>query len=287
MIPPKFDYYAPSSLQEAMELVSTHQESGKIIAGGHSLIPLLKLRLTEPETLIDLRRIDGLDRISESNGAIEIGSLVTHSEVVYSELISSRLPLLAAAASVIGDPQVRNVGTVGGNLAHADPASDLPAAMISLNATIELQSIRGRRSVAIDDFFVDLLTTSMEPDEILTSITIPVPNAKTGWSYAKLPNPASHYAIVGVAALISVDGGKCVSASVGITGLGSTPGRAAEVESALVGRDLSEDVIAAASQTAPAGFDVLEDIHASTEYREHVVKVHARRAVAEAWSRAS
>ena len=287
MIPPKFDYYAPSSLQEAMELVSTHQESGKIIAGGHSLIPLLKLRLTEPETLIDLRRIDGLDRISESNGAIEIGSLVTHSEVVYSELISSRLPLLAAAASVIGDPQVRNVGTVGGNLAHADPASDLPAAMISLNATIELQSVRGRRSVAIDDFFVDLLTTSMEPDEILTSITIPVPNAKTGWSYAKLPNPASHYAIVGVAALISVDGGKCVSASVGITGLGSTPGRAAEVESALVGRDLSEDVIAAASQTAPAGFDVLEDIHASTEYREHVVKVHASRAVAEAWSRAS
>ena len=287
MIPPKFDYYAPNSLQEAMELVSTHQESGKIIAGGHSLIPLLKLRLTEPETLIDLRRIDGLDRISESNGAIEIGSLVTHSEVVYSELISSRLPLLAAAASVIGDPQVRNVGTVGGNLAHADPASDLPAAMISLNATIELQSVRGRRSVAIDDFFVDLLTTSMEPDEILTSITIPVPNAKTGWSYAKLPNPASHYAIVGVAALISVDGGKCASASVGVTGLGSTPGRAAEVESALVGRDLSEDVIAAASQTAPAGFDVLEDIHASTEYREHVVKVHARRAVVEAWSRAS
>ena len=135
--------------------------------------------------------------------------------------------------------------------------------------------------MAIDDFFVDLLTTSMEPDEILTSITIPVPNAKTGWSYAKLPNPASHYAIVGVAALISVDGGKCASASVGITGLGSTPGRAAEVESALVGRDLSEDVIAAASQTAPAGFDVLEDIHASTEYREHVVKVTP----AELWRR--
>ena len=144
MIPPKFDYYAPESLQDALELISTHKDDGKILAGGHSLIPLLKLRLSEPEALIDLRRIDGLDQISESDGVVEIGPRVTHSELVHSDVISSRLPLLAAAASVIGDPQVRNVGTVGGNLAHADPASDLPAAMVCLNATVELAERRGQ-----------------------------------------------------------------------------------------------------------------------------------------------
>lgn len=287
MIPPKFNYYAPDSLQDALALISEHQEDGKILSGGHSLIPLLKLRLSEPEVLIDIGRIDGLDQISESNGVIEIGSRVTHSELVHSDVISSRLPLLAAAASVIGDPQVRNVGTVGGNLAHADPASDLPAAMVSLNATIELQSAGGSRSVAIDDFFVDLLTTAVEPDEILTGIRIPVPDVGAGWSYAKLPNPASHYAIVGIAALISVDGGTCTSASVGVTGLGAAPGRASGVESALVGSELSDEVIAEATQDAASGFDVLEDIHASTEYREHAARVYARRAIAEAWSRAA
>ena len=287
MIPPKFDYYAPDSLQDALALISEHQEDGKILSGGHSLIPILKLRLSEPEVLIDIGRIDGLDQISESNGVIEIGPRVTHSELVHSDVISGRLPLLAAAASVIGDPQVRNVGTVGGNLAHADPASDLPAAMVCLNATMELQSAGGSRSVAIDDFFVDLLTTAVEPDEILTGIKIPVPDAGAGWSYAKLPNPASHYAIVGIAALISVDGGTCTSASVGVTGLGAAPGRASGVESALVGSELSDDAIAAAAQDAASGFDVLEDIHASTEYREHAARVYARRAIAEAWSRAA
>ena len=237
--------------------------------------------------LIDIGRIDGLDQISESNGVIEIGPRVTHSELVHSDVISSRLPLLAAAASVIGDPQVRNVGTVGGNLAHADPASDLPAAMVCLNATMEIQSAGGSRSVAIDDFFVDLLTTAVEPDEILTGIKIPVPDAGAGWSYAKLPNPASHYAIVGIAALISVDGGTCTSASIGVTGLGAAPGRASGVESALVGSELSDAVIAEAAQDAASGFDVLEDIHASTEYREHAARVYARRAIAEAWSRAA
>ena len=287
MIPPKFDYYAPDSLQDALELISEHQEDGKILSGGHSLIPLLKLRLSEPEVLIDIGRIDGLDQISESNGVVEIGPRVTHSELVHSDVISGRLPLLAAAASVIGDPQVRNVGTVGGNIAHADPASDLPAAMVCLNATIELQSAGGSRSVAIDDFFLDLLTTAVEPDEILTGIRIRVPDAGAGWSYSKLPNPASHYAIVGVAALISVDGGTCTSASVGVTGLGAAPGRAAGVESALVGSEMSDEVIAEAAQDAASGFDVLEDIHASTEYREHAARVYARRAIAEAWSRAA
>ncbi|MCY3801306.1 MAG: xanthine dehydrogenase family protein subunit M [Chloroflexi bacterium] len=287
MIPPKFSYYAPDSLQDALALISEHQEDGKILSGGHSLIPILKLRLSEPEVLIDIGRIDGLDQISESNGVVEIGPRVTHSELVHSDVISGRLPLLAAAASVIGDPQVRNVGTVGGNLAHADPASDLPAAMVCLNATIELQSAGGSRSVAIDDFFVDLLTTEVQPDEILTGIKIPVPDAGAGWSYAKLPNPASHYAIVGIAALISVDGGTCTSASVGVTGLGAAPGRASGVESALVGSELSDDAIAAAAQDAASGFDVLEDIHASTEYREHAARVYARRAIAEAWSRAA
>ncbi|MCY4108577.1 MAG: xanthine dehydrogenase family protein subunit M [Chloroflexi bacterium] len=286
-MPPKFNYYAPDSLQDALALISKHQDDGKILSGGHSLIPLLKLRLSEPEVLIDIGRIDGLDQISESNGVIEIGPRVTHSELVHSDVISSRLPLLAAAASVIGDPQVRNVGTVGGNLAHADPASDLPAAMVCLNATMELQSAGGSRSVAIDDFFVDLLTTAVESDEILTGIRIPVPDAGAGWSYAKLPNPASHYAIVGIAALISVDGGTCTSASVGVTGLGAAPGRASGVESALVGSELSDEVIAEAAQDAASGFDVLEDIHASTEYREHAARVYARRAIAEAWSRAA
>ncbi len=286
MIPAKFEYLAPESVEEVIKFLQDRGDNAQILSGGHSLIPLMKLRLAEAETLIDIRRLAGLDGIDESNGIIKLGARVTHSEIEHSDLIRDRLPLLAQTASVIGDPQVRNRGTVGGNLAHADPASDLPAAVIALKAQIELVGPDGSRTVAADEFFVDLLTTALEPNEVLTSISFPVPAAGSGWSYRKLAHPASHYAVVGVAVVLSVEDGRCVSASIGITGLGSKAARALGVESALLRGELSDEAIGSAAALAPDGFDPLEDIQASAEYRIEMARVYTRRAIVEAVTRA-
>jgi len=281
MYPPKFDYYRASSVDEALSLMQQHS-GAKLLAGGHSLLPTLKLRLADPGTLIDIGRIDSLNGISRNGSNVRIGALTTHATVA----ASSDLPAaLTEAAEWIGDPQVRNRGTVGGNIAHADPASDLPTVFTALGATITVQGPNGTRTVAADEFFIDLFYTALGDDEIVTAIDVPVDGA--GTAYAKLFNPASRYAIVGVAAKLAVDNGTCSSAQVALGGLTTSARRAAAVEAALTGQPLNADTIAAAAQEVTNDLnDVMGDIHASEEYRRAMAPVYVTRAVTKAAERA-
>lgn len=281
MYPPKFDYYRANSVDEAFALMGQLGDA-KLLAGGHSLIPALKLRLAAPSALIDIGRIGELKGITRNGDSATIGALTTHAMVA----ASSDLPTaLTEAASWIGDPQVRNRGTVGGNIAHADPASDLPTVLTALGATMNMRGLNGARSVSADDFFIDLFMTALGEDEILTSIDIPVDSA--GTAYAKLFNPASRYAIVGVAAKVTVSGGQCTSARVALGGLTPAAVRAPSVEAALVGKALTaENIAAAASQVGSDLNDVMGDIHASEEYRRAMAPVYVERAVSKAAERA-
>ncbi len=282
----KFDYHAPSSVEEALDLLNNNDDA-KILAGGHSLIPMMKTGLAAPETLIDLGKAEGLSYINESNGGLAIGAMTTYRELAGSDVVAANAAVLGEAAASVADPQVRNMGTIGGSLAHADPAGDLPAVAIALNAQIVAASSGGERTIAADDFFIDLFTTALEPDEIIAEIQIPALGSNTGAAYAKMANKASHYAIVGVAAAISVDvGGHCTSARIGITGAGPSASRAAESESRLVGSSLDNAAIFSAAGHAADGIELNEDIHASAEYREHLTKVFALRAIRSAVERA-
>lgn len=280
MYPPKFDYHRAGSLEEAFSLMG--QTGGKVLAGGHSLIPTLKLRLADPGSLIDIGRISGLEGVSSSGGTISIGALTTHATVA----ASSELPdALTEAASWIGDPQVRNRGTVGGNIAHADPASDLPTVFMALGATINVQGPNGSRSISADDFFVDLFATDLRDDELVVSIDIPQDGAAT--AYAKLFNPASRYAIVGAAVKISVSGSSITTARVAVGGLTPKAVRATSVENALTGESVSDASIKnAAAQIANDLDEVMGDIHASEEYRRAMAPVYVERALAKAIERA-
>lgn len=288
MVTAAFDYQAPSSVEEALELLS-NSDDAKILAGGHSLIPMMKLRLAEPGALIDLGRIEGLSYVNETgDGGLAIGPMTSYYDLVTSDAVASRAPLIAEAAAQVADPQVRNMGTIGGSLSHADPAGDLPAVAIALNAQLVLTSSSGSRTVSADDFFIDLFTTALGPDEILTEIQIPAAPASSGSAYAKMANKASHYAIVGAAVVIATDGdGNCVSASVGITGAGPSASRASESESRLVGSSLDDAAVFSAAGHAADGIELNEDVHASAEYREHLTKVYALRAIRTAIERAS
>lgn len=283
MYPPKFDYYRASSLEEALSLKKEHPES-KFLAGGHSLIPVLKLRLADPGTLIDIGRISQLKGISSSHGSIQIGALTTHSMV----LAHKELPhLLPEAAGWIGDPMVRNRGTVGGNIAHADPASDLPTVFLALGATIHVAGPGGKRAIPAGQFFTGLFETALGEDELVTAIEIPAKKAGTGSAYAKLFNPASRYAMVGAAAVLTIAGGKCTAASIAIGGLTPKATKATAVESALVGQTLTDELIhqAAAAVVQDLGDDVMGDIHASAEYRQKMAPVFVARAIKHASQR--
>ena len=287
MHPASFGYEAPGSLEEAFGLLRQHGEDAKLLAGGHSLLPAMKLRLTQPEVLIDLSRVPGLNGIRQDGDALVIGALTTHTEVATSETVRNLLPGLADTASVIGDLQVRNRGTMGGSVVHADPGADLPVTLTALNASFVLTSAEGERTVAADDFFVDFFTTALEPDEILTSIRIPLPAAPARTSYAKLPHPASGYVVVSAAAALTVDGsGACTGARVVLGGVGGTPHRATGTEGALEGRALTPEVIAAAAEQAADGIDPHADSYADEEYKCHMAAVYARRAIEAAAARA-
>jgi carbon-monoxide dehydrogenase medium subunit len=283
MIPTKFEYQRASSLDEAIQLIGQSNGEGKFLAGGHSLIPLMKLRLSEPGVLVDIARIPGLSGIREKDGKIEIGATTTHHDVETSELLRSRCPMIAEAAGEIGDPQVRNRGTIGGSIAHADPAADMPAVMIALDAEIHLKGPGGWRAVKAPAFFQDLFTVDMAPDEIIAGVQfVPVMKA----AYAKLHQRASHYAVVGVAAALEVDGNTCRSARVGLTGATTHAIRLPAVEEALVGKQLTADNIGAAAARAAEGLeDVNDDIHASAGYRKAMVQVFTRRALERAAAR--
>ena len=286
----KFDYHAPSSVEEALDLLN-NTDDAKILAGGHSLIPMMKTGLAVPGTLIDLGKVEGLRYINESDGGLAIGAMTTYRELATSGVVAANAAVLGEAAASVADPQVRNMGTIGGSLAHADPAGDLPAVAVALNASIVAISgsdARITRSISADDFFIDLFTTDLEPDEIIAEIQIPALGGNTGAAYAKMANKASHYAIVGVAAAVSVDvGGHCTSARIGITGAGPSASRATESESRLVGSSLDDAAIFSAAGHAADGIELNEDIHASAEYREHLTKVFALRAIRSAVERAT
>lgn len=281
-----FAYHAPATVAEALDLLAAHGDSAKLLAGGHSLVPIMKLRLAEPEVLIDLARVGGLSGIDEANGSLVIGPMTTYYRLMTSDLVNARAPVLAEAAGLVADVQVRNKGTIGGSVAHADPAGDLPGVMVALGAEFEATSSGGTRTIGADDMFVDLLTTALRPDEILTSIRVPVIPAGTGAAYEKIANKASRYAIVGVCAVVTVEGGKCTGARIGVTGTGPTAVRASATEAALTGASLDTDSIRAAASVAADGIDALSDVHASDEYRIHLTKVAAERAITNAVERA-
>jgi aerobic carbon-monoxide dehydrogenase medium subunit len=284
MIPAAFEYVRATSLDDAVAKLKAAGSGAKLIAGGHSLVPLMKLRLSEPSVLIDVGRIPDLAGIRERDGKIVIGAATVHSEVAASSLLQERCPVVAEAAGMIGDPQVRNRGTVGGSVAHADPSADMPAVLVALNAEIHVKGPGGWRVVMAPDFFEDLFTVNMAPDEIIASVQFtPVRTS----AYAKLVQRASHYAIVGVAAVLEVNGGTIVSARIGVTGATSHARRLTGVERALANRPLSKDTIAAAAEMAAEGLEgINSDIHASVDYRRAMVPVFTRRALEGARARA-
>ena len=287
MFPASFGYVAARSVEEALELLVKHGDDGKLLAGGHSLIPAMKLRLQSPRTLIDLGTVPGLRGIKVDGNQLVIGALTVHADVAGSELVRKHLPGLSDAASVIGDMQVRNRGTIGGSVAHADPAADFPVILTTLNASFVAQSPSASRTIAVDDFFTDFYTTALNPNEILTEIRVPIPAPGTASAYAKLPHPASGYVVVSAGALIARQAsGTCAAARVAIGGLSSGPIRAIATEMELQGKPLTPQMIAAAAAKADEESDPVEDSYASADYKRHVASVYARRAIEAALERA-
>ena len=287
MFPASFDYVAAHSVEEALQLLTKHGEDAKLLAGGHSLIPAMKLRLSSPRTLIDLGTVSGLRGVRVDGNVLAIGALTVHADVASSELVQKHLPGLVDAASVIGDMQVRNRGTVGGSIAHADPGADFPVIFTALDASFVLQSISGSRTVAADNFFIDFYTTAMKPDEVLTEIRVPLPASGSGTAYAKLPHPASGYVVVSAGVLITRQAsGSCSLARVVLGGLGSGPMRAAVTEAELQGKALTPEVIASAAAMAAQSTDPIDDTYASADYKRQVATVYARRAIEAALKRA-
>jgi aerobic carbon-monoxide dehydrogenase medium subunit len=286
MYPAAFEYHTPGSVQEALGLLGKLDDA-KILAGGHSLVPMMKLRLAQPKHLIDLRKVPGLNTIKEDGAMIAIGAMTTHWEVESSKLLQAKCAVVSDTAKIIGDPAVRNKGTIGGSLAHADPAADMPATVIALGAEFVCQGSKGKRTVKVDDWFQGLMATALGEDELLVEIRVPALAAGTGSAYMKFAHPASRFAIVGAAAVITVDKqGTCTKAGVGITGAGTKAVRAKGVEAGLVGKRLDAATIEAAAQKAAEGVDVQADLQGSVEYKSHLCRVFAKRAITEAVKRA-
>jgi carbon-monoxide dehydrogenase medium subunit len=280
MIPTPFDYQAPATLEEAIALLAGDPDGAKVLAGGHSLIPAMKLRLAQPQLLVDIARIKSLAYIREEGNKILIGATTTHYQLESSDLLKQVCPLLPLCAASIGDVQVRNKGTIGGSVAHSDPAGDWPAAVLALDADLVLVGPNGDRTVKAADFFVDLLTTDLQPGEILREIRIGKPSGRFGHAYQKVAHPASGFAVVGIAVQLELnEDGSCKAAKVGVTGVGVKAYRAQAVEAALAGKSLDDQTIAAAAEHVCDGVDPNGDLYASSEYRCALAKVHTRRAI--------
>lgn len=284
MIAQSFEYTAPATLKEALELLADGQ--CKVLAGGMSLVPLMKLRLASPDNVVDLARVPGLRGVAESGGRLTIGAMTTHHEVESSPLVRGRCPLLAEAASHIGDIQVRNMGTLGGSIAHADPAADYPAALLALEARVRLVSAESDRTLSIEEFFVDTFTTALEPGEIVLELEVPVEEPSEGYRYEKVEQPASGFAIVGIAARLRKAAGKIVLARLGVTGMAPRPFRALNAEKLLDGTAGTAADIARAAAVVGEGEEANADLHASADYRHHLARVHAGRALTIAAQRA-
>jgi carbon-monoxide dehydrogenase medium subunit len=287
MYAPGFDYYRARSVADAHQLLAAHP-GAKLLAGGHSLLPLLKLRLAAPPALVDIGRIPELRGISRQGDWIRIGALTTHAELAAAADLRNAAPALADAAAMVGDPAVRNRGTIGGNVAHADPASDLPTVLVALDARIVAAGPGGERTIHADQFFTGIMTTALAEDEILVGIHVPASGRGQGSSYEKFAHPASRYAVLGVAAWVAVTDGKCSAARIALGGLLPNARRAGSAEGALIGKALNEDAFAAAADqiAADLGNDVTGDIYASAEYRAAMAPVFTKRALASAAARA-
>ena len=280
MIPLAFDYEVAESVDHAIELLKENGDEAKLLAGGHSLLPIMKLRLAAPAVLVDLGRVEELRYVREEGDHIAIGAMTRHTDVEHNSLLQEQCGLLAYTASLVGDPQVRHRGTIGGSVSHGDAASDLPSALLALEGQFVIKGAGGERTVAADDFFKDYLETDLAPDEVLTEIRVPRLGSNTGWSYKKFNRRAQDWAVVGVAAVVEKSNGSISSARIGLTNMGSTPLRATATEGALSGADTSS--VAEAASSAAEGTSPASDIAASAEYRRHLARVLARRAVEEA-----
>ncbi|HLA24111.1 MAG TPA: xanthine dehydrogenase family protein subunit M [bacterium] len=285
MIPAAFEYHRPASVDEALQLLQRLPDA-KLLAGGHSLLPMMKLRVVSPPHVIDLSRLQELRGIREESGQIIIGALTTHWEIESSRLMRDRLPLFAETAARIGDIQVRNAGTVGGNLVHADPAADYPATVLVLEAEMVARGAKGPRVIPAGEFFTGVLTSAVAPDEVLTEVRVPIPPEGTGTAYLKFAHPASGFAVVGVAAWVRRRGGRFEEVRVSLTGVGPTAYRARGVEHALAGQAADEAAIAAASEHAADGVEANEDVFATATYRCHLARVFTKRALRTALERA-
>jgi carbon-monoxide dehydrogenase medium subunit len=285
MIPPAFDYHAPRSVGEALSLLGTLGSDAKLLAGGHSLLPMMKLRFAQPAHLIDLNRIPALRGIREEGGDIVIGAMTVENELIASPLLRAKLPLLAEAAKLIADPQVRNRGTIGGDLAHGDPANDHPALAIALDATLVLEGPRGQRGVKADAFFLGTYATALADDEILVAIRVPVLPAGTGWAYEKLKRKTGDWATAAAAVVLRQAGGKVTHARIALTNVGPTALRAADAETALLGQPLSDATIAAAAKAARAVADPAADLRGDVAYKTAMAGQMVQRAIRAAAAR--
>lgn len=287
MIAQSFQYESPGTLAEAISMLHRHGEEAKILSGGHSLIPMMKLRLATPEWLIDINGIPGLSDIKKEGDIIKIGALTTEADIEHADLLKKHFPLFADVTKLIADPQVRNVATIGGNLAHGDAANDHPAVMLALHATIIATGSSGERSIPIDEFFQGFYTTALQHGEILTEIQIPVPAAGTGSAYHKLERKVGDYATAGVAVQLTLDGNDvCKAAGIGLTNVNPIPMRASRSEQALTGNRLTDETIEEAARYASEDCSPSSDLRGSEEYKRHLVAVLVKRMIRKAVERA-
>ena len=287
MIPRSFEYFSPRTLDEAIALLQKLGPDAKLLSGGQSLIPMMKLRMVSPQHIVDINRIPGLDYISESDGHLKIGALAREHQLETSEVIKNKLPILADTAKLIADPLVRSQATVCGNLAHGDPANDHPATMLALDAKVVATGPAGPREIAVADFFPDLFTTALQPEEILTEIQIPLPPANSGGAYLKMERKVGDFATAGVAVQITLgEAGNCKSAGVGLTNVGMTPIKAKQAEAFLTGKTLDEATIKQAAEIAASESQPMDDIRGSADYKRDLVRVLTARALTRALERA-
>src|SRR5262252_7917349 len=288
MIPPSFEYLRPSTVKEAVALLQQHGDAAKILSGGQSLIPMMKLRIARPEYVIDINRIPGLEYIKEDGGYLAIGGLTREADLESSDLIRTKFPIIHDTAGFIADPQVRNMATVGGNLAHGDPANDHPATMLALGAQVVATGPTGERVVPIEEFFVSLFTTALQPDEIVTEIRIPAPAARAGGAYLKLERKVGDFATAGVAAQVTLDDkGACQKVGIGLTNVGPTPLKAGQAENFLRGKKADQANIEQAAALAAADAQPSSDLRGPAEYKKALVKELTRRALTRAVERAA
>lgn len=284
MIPRVFDYFDPTSTQETLDLLVKHGEDAKLLAGGQSLLPMMKLRLASPSVVVDLWRVPGLSYVREENGVMAIGAMTTHYTLQSSELVQKKIPILAQAAQVVGDPLVRNLGTIGGSAAHAAPNADYPPALVALGAEFRILGSRGVRTVGAKEFFQDVFTTALQGDEILSEVRIPIPRANSSGIYLKLSRRGTDFAVVSVAVLVKRrPDGVCESADVVLGGVGNVPVRATNAENLLCGQRLTAQLIDQAGEVAVEGLDPPTDVQADSQYRIDVSKVYVKRALRAAW----